>query len=153
MGALLFTLLLGVTVGATVSWRKMDWITGTGVHVVAGAWMGLVVAYLILCPFKHLLGDLIKSILLGLACAGGAKMIHNWGNQIKRCYPVIGAGLFTSAVGFFVGGFPNLFDVTEMYLFDYNGMMPLGYAGYLLLFVAWMFISSALMAKQISETE
>ena len=85
MGALIFTLLLGATVGVTIAWRMMDWITGTGVHIVAGAWAGLVISYLFLCPFKHLFGDFIKAVLLGAAAAGGAKLIHNWSNQIKKC--------------------------------------------------------------------
>ena len=110
-------------------------------------------AYMVLCPFKHLFGDFIKLCLLSAASLCGMQLISNWSNHGRKCYPIIAAGLLVSGLGFFLGGFPNLFDVTKINVFDLNGMMPLGYFLYLIVFVAWTVLAKVAQNSQVAETE
>ena len=123
-----------------------------GKEPLAGAWAGVVIAYLIMAPMTQL-PTFFK--IIGFVCAmlGGAKVIQNWNQHNMKCYPIIGAGLVVSALGAWFGGFPNVFVVTDIPIFEINGATFVGYWVYLVIFSTWLAISYFIQKRSIHKAE
>ena len=76
--ALLLTFLVGLLGGFAAARQVPIWLGNDGVHITAGAWLGLVIAYLILCPINTWLSNWGISILLATSMIGAAKSFSNW---------------------------------------------------------------------------
>ena len=110
MAPLLFTFVVGIVLSIAVARYCPIWLGKEGVHYTAGAWLGLVLSYLVLCPLNNYLSDWVVSAILGASMITAAKTFGNWQNMSRRAYPFIGSGLVIAAIGCYLGGFPNVYS-------------------------------------------